>query len=451
MKTLRDLLHSLKLQTESNIEILELTTDSRNVKPGTLFCALKGLTVDGHDFVEDAIKRGASAILCERPMPYDHVFVVPDLYHRLGRLADFFYEHPSQKLKLIGVTGTNGKTSTSHYLAQLLYLMGEKAALIGTVGNGLWGALSESTHTTPDVLTLHKLLKEFVDQGVTWAVMEVSSHALEQNRVDGAQFHGAVFTNLTQDHLDYHKTMDAYGRAKAKLFERPELKVAVFNEEDFFSQTLIKKLPLSAKAFFYGCATSIKTNLLGSFNLSNLNATLTLLAACEFPLQELEKRATLLQPVKGRMEGIRYEKAPLIVIDYAHTPDALSKAIGALKNYPKIWVIFGCGGDRDPTKRPLMAKAVENLADEIIVTEDNSRLEAVQSIFADIRKGFSAPEKVHFIEDRTQAIGFALSQAHPEDIILLAGKGHETYLDKNNQKIHYDEREIIASFLKPKN
>ena len=457
MKPLRDILRLFQLQTDKTIEILDLTTDSRKVKPGTLFCALKGLTVDGHDFIEEALQCGAIAVLCERILDFrlrenDKVFVVPNLYYRLGELADFFYDHPSQKLKLIGVTGTNGKTSTTHYITQLLYLLGEKSAVIGTVGNGIWGHLSESSHTTPDVLTLHRLLKDFVDQGVKWVAMEVSSHALDQNRVDGVRFYGAVFTNLTQDHLDYHKTMEAYGLAKAKLFERPALKIAVLNEEDIFSQTILKKIPLSTKCVFYGATPTVKTNLIGAFNISNLNATLTLLAACGFPNKELATRATLLQPVKGRMEGLRYPHCPLVVIDYAHTPDALEKAISALKAYDqKIWVVFGCGGDRDPIKRPLMAKAVEPLADEIIVTEDNSRTENIEAIFADICKGLQHPDKAHFIADRTKAIGFALSRAKPDDIVLLAGKGHETYLDKNGQKIHYDEREVVTSFLKRKN
>ncbi len=439
MKSLQSLLALFHLHTDHNIEITAVTTDSRKVKPGTLFCAVKGHTLDGHDFIEDAKARGASAVLTEKE--------VPGLYHRLGELADFFYDQPSKHLKLIGVTGTNGKTSTTHYLAELLYLIGEKSAVIGTVGNGPWGHLLEATNTTPDVITLHQLLREYVNTGIKWVVMEVSSHALDQNRIDAARFFGAIFTNLTQDHLDYHKTMAAYGAAKAKLFQHPELKIAVFNEEDPFSKTIIKGTSLSCQCFFYNSQACCETKLLGKFNISNLNAALTLLAATGFSLMELQQRAALLHPVKGRMEGIYYPNMPLVVIDYAHTPDALTNAITALKDYSKkIWVLFGCGGDRDPMKRPLMAKAVEALADEIIVTEDNSRSENIDTIFVDIRKGFMHPEKVHFIADRTEAIYFVLKHAKPEDIVLLAGKGHETYMEKHGQKSHYDEREIVKAY-----
>ena len=433
------LLQYLNLPAVKDVDITAITTDSRKVKPGTLFCAVKGHALDGHDFIDDAKARGASAILTEQE--------VPDLYHRLGELADFFYDQPSKHLKLIGVTGTNGKTSITHYIAELLYLLSEKAAVIGTVGNGVLGQLQEAANTTPDVITLHQLLREYVDAGIQWVAMEVSSHALDQNRVDAVRFYGAIFTNLTQDHLDYHHTMEAYGAAKAKLFQRPELKIAVFNEEDAFSSTIIKGTPLKCQCFFYNSQRCCETQLLGKFNVSNLNAAFTLLAAAGFSLMELQQRAALLHPVKGRMEGLRYPNLPLVVIDYAHTPDALSKAIAALKdNGKKIWVVFGCGGDRDPSKRPLMAQAVEAAADAIIVTEDNSRTESINTIFADIQSGFQHPDKIHFIADRTTAIHFALEHAQAQDIILLAGKGHETYMDKNDQKTHYDERDITQSF-----
>ncbi len=441
MKTLKQILNALNLTIDVDIDILAITTDSRQVRPGTLFCAVKGQDLNGHDFIPDAIARGASAVLSEKE--------IPDLYHRLGALADFFYDEPSLHLKVIGVTGTNGKTSTTHYIAELLYLLGEKAAVIGTVGNGVWGNIVEGERTTPDVLSLHKLLREFVDHGAKWVVMEVSSHALNQNRVDGVRFYGAIFTNLTQDHLDYHKTMAAYGQAKAKLFARPELKIAVFNAEDPLSQTLIKNTPLTCQCFFYNSEPVVQTNLLGRFNVSNLNAAFSMLGAAGFSLMHLQQRAALLHPVKGRMEGLRYPNRPLIVIDYAHTPDALEKAILALKDYgKKIWVVFGCGGDRDPMKRPLMAKAAETFADEVIVTEDNSRTESIEQIFADIRAGFTRPHP--FMEDRTKAIHFALAQARPEDIILLAGKGHETYMDKDGVKTHYDERKILTTIIQSK-
>ncbi len=451
MKSLQALLNLFNLSSQHDLNITHVTLDSRAVKPGTLFCAVKGLQQDGHDFINEAQSRGASAIFCEREtgFSYDSLFVMPNLYHRLGMLADFFYDAPSKHLKIIGVTGTNGKTSVTHYIAELLHLMGEKAAVIGTVGNGLWGNLIEGERTTPDVLSLHQMFRAYLNQGATWLAMEVSSHALDQNRVDSVRFYAAIFTNLSQDHLDYHHTMEAYGAAKAKLFHKPELKLAVLNAEDSFSKTLVKTLPLTTTCLFYEpIPASLKTQLIGAFNRSNLSAALTCLAASGFSMQILKTRAALLHPVKGRMEGLRYPGCPLIVIDYAHTPDALAKALEALKDLQKkIWVVFGCGGDRDPGKRPLMAKAAERHADKIIVTEDNSRFEPIEKIFADIRAGFQYPAHAHYIIDRKSAIIFALEHAKPDEVILLAGKGHETYLDAQGVKTYFDERDVISLAL----
>jgi len=451
MKSLKSILALFQLDTNHDVPITDITLDSRLVKPGTLFCAVKGHHFDGNAFIENALKKGAAAVLCENPEQTNldkNVFVIPNLYHQLGNIANFFYDEAASRLNLIGVTGTNGKTSITHYLAELLYLIGENSAVIGTVGNGLWGKLETAERTTPDVFSLHKLLRQFVDQGAKWVAMEVSSHALTQNRVDGLKFYGAIFSNLTQDHLDYHKTMKAYGNAKAKLFERPELKIAVLNHDDPFSETLVKRLPLKTRCEFYDATPIAKTKLLGQFNISNVNAAITLLAASGFSLAELKMRAALLHPVKGRMETLRYPDTPLVVIDYAHTPDALIKAIQTLKEYAKpLWVVFGCGGDRDPSKRPLMATAVEQHADHIIVTEDNSRSESIENIFTDIRTGFTNPDQMQFIPDRTEAIQFALKHAKANDIILLTGKGHETYMEKNGNKTHYDEREVVQKIL----
>ena len=454
MKSLQSILQHFDLDTSQDIKVTDITLDSRLVKPGTLFCAVKGHHFDGNTFIESALKQGACAVLCEQLLPEssfyesDKVFAIPDLYHRLGELANFFYDNPSQKLKVVGVTGTNGKTSTTHYLAELVYLLGQKSAVIGTVGNGVWGQLHHAERTTPDVLSLHQLLHDFVNQGIEWVAMEVSSHALDQNRVDGVNFYAAIFTNLTQDHLDYHITMQAYAAAKAKLFQKPGLKFAILNQEDPFTQALVKYLPLKTRCEFYDTTPLASTQLLGQFNIANVNAALTLLATSGFELAEIKTRATLLHAVKGRMETLRYPDAPLVVIDYAHTPDALIKAMQTLKEYAKpLWVVFGCGGDRDSSKRALMAAAVEQNADHIIVTEDNSRSEPIENIFADIRTGFTHPDQVQFIPDRTEAIQFTLKHAKANDIILLAGKGHETYMEKNGNKTYYDEREVVQKIL----
>ncbi len=506
MKTLQVLATFLKLPVVphfQNIEVSHVCVDSRQVKAGSVFCALKGAAADGHAFIEQALRQGAVAILVEGlptvrdEGPHDlyhkafdlygnkmtataqvPILVVPDLYHRVGALADYFYDHPSKNLKVIGVTGTNGKTSTTHYLAQYLHLMGIKAAVVGTVGNGVWGRLQESTHTTPEVVSLHALLHQFVLEGVQYVAMEVSSHALSQNRVDGVHFYAAIFTNLTQDHLDYHGDMQQYAEAKAKLFGRPHLKYAILDGDDPYAQQMLKAAGPKTKCILYSQVqqvspyyfaqdithtesgqsfgfycdlghAQVKTQLLGEFNIANLLASITSLMACGFEMETLTRLSSFIRPVLGRMETIRSSNLPLVVIDYAHTPDALEKVLQSLQLYHKtLWVVFGCGGNRDRGKRPQMAKIAEYYADHVIVTEDNNRLEPIEDIFAEIRVGFCYPRKVHFLAQRTDAIRYALKHAKPTDIVLLAGKGHETYLDKLGHKTHYDEREIVAGFLK---
>ncbi len=504
MKTLAQLLEQLALPVLPhfhNIEITDLCIDSRKVTPGSLFCAVKGEAVDGHDYIAEALQKGAVAVLVQHlpEKKQDHtaslfeqafdlygnkitstaqmpIIVVPELYHRLGMLADYFFDHPSERLKVIGVTGTNGKTSITHYLAQYLHLMGKKVAVIGTVGNGLWGHLLESAQTTPDVISTHSLLHSFVVQGVEYVAMEVSSHALAQNRVDGLRFRAAIFSNLTQDHLDYHGDMQRYAEAKSRLFAWPHLKYAILNQDDAYASVMVSETRAKTQCLlcsekvheapFYFATTithteggqqfefytpqgqaTIKTGLLGEFNVSNLLLSLTALLALGFDLQVLARLSIFIHAVSGRMETIRREGLPLVVIDFAHTPDALEKVLQSLQLYDKtLWVVFGCGGNRDRSKRPKMAKIAEYYADHVIVTEDNSRLEKIEDIFAEIRTGFCHPDRIHFIANRTDAISYALKHAQAQDMVLLAGKGHETYLDKNGVKTHCDERTIVAGF-----
>lgn len=457
-----------------------LALDSRRVQKNDVFCAYQGASSDGYDFIESAIAQGASLILAERELSYKTsvpVLVIPRLKSKLSALAAWFYDQPSLHLKIIGVTGTNGKTSTAHYLAQFLHLLGHKVALLGTVGNGIWSQLYEASHTTLDAISLQRQLYDFLQQGVEYVCMEVSSHALAQNRVGDLQFTSAVFTNLSQDHLDFHGDMQSYAEAKALLFAWPSLKTVVINHDDAYAKLMTKNTALSTRVFYYSlhhsvepmtCAqhvelteqgfrfdlvstfgqAHIKTQLLGEFNVSNLLAAISTLLSLGFALSELAKLSILLQPVKGRMEVLRYPNLPMIVIDYAHTPDALAKALSSLKIYHKpLWVVFGCGGNRDASKRPIMAKVAEDLSDQVIVTEDNSRLEDPEQIFADIFSGFQKASLVQLIPARADAIRYALQHAPRDAIILLAGKGHETYLDTQGQKIYFDERDVIKNFV----
>lgn len=485
MKKLSTILTHLKSQEitlDTNIDVVDLSLDSRTIKSGTLFCAIKGEKNDGHDFIEMAIQKGACAIFCEKlpsfssPIP---IIVFPRLATLLGKLADFFYDSPSKKLKIIGLTGTNGKTSTSHYIAQYLHLLGKKVALIGTVGNGLWGHLSSATHTTPDLFSLYKALYEYEKSGVEYVSMEVSSHALAQNRTAKVQFYAAVFTNLSRDHLDYHLNMQNYCAVKARLFKKTGLKYAIINADDAYSHEMIKSLNPRIRCFLYSQIQHdtptdhlifsgqiehmeestkfqiytpwgrfpVLTRLLGEFNIANLNASITTLSALGFDTEMLARLTIFIQPVIGRMETLRHRKLPLVVIDFAHSPDALEKALQSLQLYNKsIWLIFGCGGNRDRGKRAEMAKIAEFYADHVIVTEDNSRLESITDIFSDIRLGFHCSKDILFIENRSDAIHYALKHADKNAIVLLAGKGHEKYLDKNGEKIRYDEREVVMRF-----
>ena len=480
MKSLLALCQFLALTppTSCDLELKHLSIDSRSIQKHDVFCAYQGDTVDGHHYVQAAIDQGAGLILAEHIPSRTYsvpVLCVPDLYKRLGEIAAWFYDDPSQKLKVIGVTGTNGKTSTSHYLTQLLHFLGHKVAVIGTIGNGFFGKLSSASHTTPDAASLQRLLAYFHQQGAEYIVMEVSSHALMQHRVSSIAFISAVFTNLSQDHLDYHGNMSDYAAAKAKLFAFPSLKNVILNQDDPASLLMLKQVPLKTKIMYYSTKSDddtvvhalniklatqgmyfdlrtplgfakIHSHLLGTFNASNILAALSTLLALGFPLAKIVALTALLTPVQGRMEVLRYPDFPLVVIDYAHTPDALEKALLALKVYQKpLWLVFGCGGDRDRGKRALMAKVAEHYADTIIVTEDNSRMEAAQQIFADIFSGFELTEVITLIPKREDAITYAIKNAPNTAIILLAGKGHETYLDTQGVKTHFDERELVKA------
>jgi UDP-N-acetylmuramoyl-L-alanyl-D-glutamate--2,6-diaminopimelate ligase len=482
-----------------DLRIGGLTLDSRQVRPGDAFVALRGTRAHGIDFAAGAAERGASVILAEASDPSlpPHagegaeggwgrscaaiagvpVLWIEDLHERLGEIAARFYDHPSRVLHLIGVTGTNGKTSTVQLLAQALDHQGRRAASIGTLGAGLVGQLHEGERTTPDAISVQRLLADFRDQGARYAAMEVSSHALAQGRVGAVDFEVAAFTNLTRDHLDYHGSMEAYGAAKAKLFAWPSLKAAAINVDDAFGRTLAAGLPdrlrvlrtsaagapeadvtasaivTTAEGLAFELRTpwgshSVRSALLGRFNVSNLLTVVACLGALGLPFEQVVAAIEALGPVNGRMNRLGGDgRHPLVVVDYAHTPDALEQALGALRAHcaGRLICVFGCGGERDPGKRPQMGAIAERLADVAIVTDDNPRGEDGDAIVAQIRAGMARAATVE--RDRAAAIAMAIAQAAPDDVVLVAGKGHETYQEGATGKHAFDDIAVARAHL----
>jgi UDP-N-acetylmuramoyl-L-alanyl-D-glutamate--2,6-diaminopimelate ligase len=469
------------------LPIADLTLDSREVRAGSLFFALPGGRRHGLEFAPEAAQRGASVVLWEpgadssAPTLPPGVFAapVPHLRAALGRIADRFFGRPSQDLRICGITGTNGKTTCAYLLAQCLERLGLPSAYIGTLGSGRVGALREPTHTTPDVIRLHRTLAGFKADGVREVAIEVSSHALDQGRVDAVRFHSAAFTNLTRDHLDYHVTMEAYAEAKARLFARPELQHHVFNVGDEFGRRLAERFTGSVpatvvwvgergftwlarqwlqvtalRAETQGLALeldgsaghlALRSTLIGRFNAENLVVVLGCLLGLGIPPDDAVTALGACLAAPGRMEVVAAQGGggPLAVIDYAHTPDALAKALHALREHCRglLWCVFGCGGDRDAGKRPIMGGIVAELADRIIVTDDNPRSESPAAITAAILAGMGAAT-ARVIHDRGEAIGTALGEARETDVVLIAGKGHEDYqIYGTERRVFSDRRE----------
>ncbi|MBB2495538.1 UDP-N-acetylmuramoyl-L-alanyl-D-glutamate--2,6-diaminopimelate ligase [Aquipseudomonas ullengensis] len=455
-------LNQLLPQARTSTLIRELTLDSRKVRPGDLFLAVPGLVQDGRSHIADAVARGATAVAYEasgaEPMTDGtaELVALKDLAGQLSAIAGRFYGEPSRALHLVGVTGTNGKTSVSQLLAQALDLLGERCGIVGTLGNGFFEALQSGRHTTPDPVAVQATLADLKQAGARAVAMEVSSHGLDQGRVAALDFDVAVFTNLSRDHLDYHGTMEAYGAAKAKLFSWPELGCRVINVDDEFGRQLsgqrsasrLISYSLNDRAAYLHCRESsfddhgvralvatpqgegnLRSPLLGRFNLSNLLAVVGALLGLNYPLDEILRVMPQLQGPVGRMQRFGGGKLPLVVVDYAHTPDALEKVLEALRPHVtgRLLCLFGCGGDRDSGKRPLMAEVAERLADAVLVTDDNPRTEDPAQIVADIRAGFAQPEQVEFVHGRGQAIAQLIASAVAGDVVVLAGKGHEDY------------------------
>lgn len=457
-----------------------LALDSREIQPGWLFLAVPGQTADGRGYIAQAVANGACAVAYEAdqgftpPAVAAPVIAIQNLKHTVGHIADRFFGSPSRHLLVIGVTGTNGKTTCSYLLAQVLDRPEGRCGVIGTVGVGFPGALAAASHSTPDAVRVHGLLAEFLSQGATCVCMEVSSHALDQGRVQGVVFSVALFTNLTRDHLDYHGSMQAYGDAKARLFAWPGLKTAVINRDDVFGRSLIDRAKGHCAVTSYGLDAgdvhalelhpslqglqlrvttpagelTLNSGLLGRFNAANLLAVLACLSACGQSLQECAVRIAQARPPSGRMERYgRDPQAPTVVVDYAHSPDALEKVLGALREHVqgRLWCVFGCGGDRDRGKRPEMGRIAEALADGVILTDDNPRNENPDVIIADIIAGMHAPPQV--IRDRGAAIRAAIHQAGPGDIVLIAGKGHEDFQQVGVLRLPFSDRLLVSELV----
>ncbi|HVF35441.1 MAG TPA: UDP-N-acetylmuramoyl-L-alanyl-D-glutamate--2,6-diaminopimelate ligase [Candidatus Saccharimonadia bacterium] len=479
--TLRELLDGIA--DAPALEFRALTLDSRAVGPGDVFVALRGGTRHGLEFAHRAIDAGAIAVLHDAPPDVAPLAVpaiaVPALRARLGEIASRLHGAASAAMTVVGVTGTNGKTSTVQLVAQALHGAGRVVGTIGTLGAGLHGALDAGERTTPDVITTHALVAAMQRAGAAYLAMEVSSHALEQGRIDGIAFDVAVFTNLTRDHLDYHGTMQAYGAAKARLFRWPTLAAAVVNVDDAFGRELLAALPAHVRRCGYSAegradaelrASAVETSvaglgftlespegrariasrLIGRFNVSNLLAVAGVLRELGLALPRIAAALSTLVPVPGRMNRLGGDAShPLVVVDYAHTPDALEQALQSLRAHTamKLVCVFGCGGERDAGKRPQMGAIAERLADVAIVTDDNPRGEDGDAIVAQVVAGFARPAAARIERDRERAIALALALARPGDAVLIAGKGHETYQEVRGARRPFDDYAVAQRLL----
>jgi len=460
-----------------SIEINSVVFDSREVNEGSLFVAIKGTTSDGHDYIDTAVKAGAVAVLCEDTsrVTANAVFVITDNSHNaLGIVASEFFGNPSEKIKLVGITGTNGKTTTVTLLYQLFTKLGYKCGLLSTIANYIADKRSEATHTTPDPVQINRLLAQMADAGCEYCFMEVSSHSLDQKRVAGLKFTGAIFSNITHDHLDYHKTFIEYIKAKKSLFDNlPPECFALTNIDDKNGYVMVQNC--NAKIHTYSCLShasfncriiennldgmmlriankEVWTKFIGTHNAYNLLAVYSTAILLGADNDEVLVALSSLQSVSGRLEYIKGEGDITAVVDYAHTPDALKNVLKTLRDSSsgrEIITVFGCGGDRDKTKRPEMAQVSAEYSDKIIVTSDNPRFEEPEQIIEDIKKGFTYADRSRslFITDRREAIRTAVALAKPGSIILVAGKGHENYQDIKGVKHHFDDKEILEEIF----
>lgn len=490
MLKISKLLEGIKNIPESDDRIVTgLSSDSRDMHAGNCFFALKGQQYDGRDYIPLAVEHGAAIVIVDEETPYAQavpvpVISLPELSMRLGEIAAKFYHRPSDELIMIGITGTNGKTSTSQFIAKSLQMASTSCGIIGTLGYGFPDKLTPCNYTTSDALTLQRQLADLHQQGATAIAMEVSSHALEQARTNGVIFDIAIFTNLTRDHLDFHGSMENYGAAKKKLFHSKGLKQAIINTDDPFGLHLAQELRDKIKVICYGTAPNslslpfvsaenihlnakglsakimspwgeglLKSKLLGRFNVSNLLAVLSTLLLLEVPFHTALEYISHLPTVPGRMQVFGGGKLPLVVVDFAHTPDALSQVLLALREHTHgaLWCVFGCGGDRDKGKRPIMGQIAERYSDHLIITNDNPRAEDPAQIVAEITQGLLCPWAAEIEHDRSAAIAHVISCAQPGDVVLIAGKGHEAFQIIGHEKLPFSDAEQIQIQLRLRN
>jgi UDP-N-acetylmuramoyl-L-alanyl-D-glutamate--2,6-diaminopimelate ligase len=479
LKELLDVLPSKKVSGDIEQPIQNIEFDSRRVKSGDLFVALKGYTEDGHQYIHSAVKNGATAVVAQKNGNYKAKakVIVPDAREALALLAGRFYGHPSRKLKMVGITGTNGKTTISYLIRSILEAKGDKVGLIGTIAYWIGDEMSKAVNTTPESLELQRMFSEMLGQGISAAVMEVSSHALVMHRVDGIEFDVAVFTNLNHEHLDFHKTMDAYRQAKGLLFRKlkAEGSTGVINMDDPNWRYMVQQAGRecltysindpSADFFTTGFTCTpentlitmatpagemkLDFKLIGESNVYNALASVAASFALKMDPQVIKSGLEAITGVAGRMERIQAGQDFNIWIDYAHTPHAFERLLKSARRITKgrLLFLFGCGGDRDQEKRPLMGKVAAKYADRIILTEDNPRSEDPETIVEHIMGGMEEKSKVEVIIDRREGIRRALTMARPGDTLVLAGKGHEDYQVVGDKKTHFSDKETVLELL----
>ncbi|MEC2073004.1 UDP-N-acetylmuramoyl-L-alanyl-D-glutamate--2,6-diaminopimelate ligase [Alkalihalophilus marmarensis] len=480
LSQLTNVLRSYEWKNEGDPEITHIEMDSREVVSGTLFFCIKGYTVDGHDFAKQAVEKGAVALIAEREVKGVEVptVIVQDTKRTMARLANLFYGDPTSKMNLIGVTGTNGKTTVTHLLEQMMNDADKRTGLIGTMYTKIGDVELKTQNTTPESITLQKRFKEMVDADVDTALMEVSSHALHLGRVRGCDFDIAVFTNLTPDHLDYHETMEAYLFAKGLLFAQlgnrfTEGKVAVLNRDDEATNELLKmttvdvltygvknkadimaediEITARGTTFTLKAGTEsieIEMKLIGMFSVYNALAAASAAIASDISLEKIKKSLEAVPGVAGRFEPVDAGQDYTVIVDYAHTSDSLENVLTTVREFAKgkISVVVGCGGDRDRTKRPVMAEIATKYADHAIFTSDNPRSEDPKQILDDMTYGLESSNYTVCV-DRKEAIYQAINDANKDDILVIAGKGHETYQIIGANTTHFDDREVAKQAI----